>query len=174
MFVFLFCLFIFDYVIGIEYDAGVPVIDYQLLISEDAAIWGPEQTKFLFALEKVGFFVLTNHKIPKELMDESWQITKDFFDTELENKNSVPMTDEYMYGYTAAEILSRSETADGHAFKPDNKESFNMMIGSMKSSHESARWPVKPEKMGSVLTNYYREMEKNSCESFARSCESFR
>lgn len=152
-------LFLFN-CFAADYEAGVPVIDYQALISDDESMWSAESAKFLFALENVGFFVLTNHRIPKEVMDSAWEVTRQFFDTSLENKGSVAMTDEYMYGYTAAEILSRSETSDGHEFKPDDKESFSMLIGSATSTHDPARWPKEPENMGAVVTKYYREMEK--------------
>lgn len=34
------------------------------------------------------------------------------------------MSNDYMYGYTAAEILARSETKQGYDHQPDAKESF--------------------------------------------------
>ena len=65
--------------------------------------------KMLYAMEEVGFMVLTNHGIPKHVMDETWNRTRDFFDSPLENKEAVQMTKDYIYGYSADEILSKSE-----------------------------------------------------------------
>jgi len=139
-----------------DYHAGVPVIDYTELNSENNA---EELAKFKDALERVGFFVLTNHQIPKDIMDKTWDTTRRFFDTDVENKNTVEMTDEYMYGYTAAEILSRSEFDESDTFRPDDKESLNVMIGARNSSHASARFPPQPADMESIYVAYYRQLE---------------
>ena len=45
----------------------------------------------------LGFIAITNHGISKLLMDRAWNDTKSFFDSSQENKESVNMTDEYMY-----------------------------------------------------------------------------
>lgn len=146
-----------------NYNAGVPVINYTALISKKITIYKSEESKLLDSLEFVGFFVLTNHKIDKTLMNQIWNIARSFFDSNLNNKLAVQMNDEYMYGYTAAEILSRSETKEGYGLNPDDKESFNVMIGADGKHYESqyqAKWPPYPLNMKTIYTKYYRQLEK--------------
>jgi len=107
------------------YDAGIPVINFTALISGTESIYYAEESKLLNSLEFVGFFVLTNHKINRTVMNQMWNIARSFFDSNLDNKMSVQMNNDYMYGYTAAEILSRSETKEGYGLKLDDKESLN-------------------------------------------------
>ena len=84
-------------------------INYGHLISSQPWIRRQEEMKMLYAMEEVGFMVLTNHGISKQIMDDVWDRTRDFFDSPLENKESVQMTKDYIYGYSADEILSKSE-----------------------------------------------------------------
>ena len=84
-------------------------INYGHLVSSQPWIRQQEEMKMLYAMEEVGFMVLTNHGIPKHVMDETWNRTRDFFDSPLENKEAVQMTKDYIYGYSADEILSKSE-----------------------------------------------------------------
>jgi len=107
--------------------------------------------------------VLTNHKISQTVMNQMWNIARSFFDSRLKNKMSVQMSDDYMYGYTAAEILSRSETKEGYGLKLDDKESFNVMVGAAQKHYElqyQAKWPLYPLNIKTIYTRYYRQLEK--------------
>lgn len=144
------------------YDAGVPVINYTLLTSDDLFFLKIEENKLLSALENIGFFILTNHHMDQRIMGRMWNTARAFFDSDQNNKMAIQMNDEYMYGYTAAEILSRSETKEGYGHKPDAKETFNVMIGAKGKFYGSqyvAKWPPKPSNMEHTHIEYYREVE---------------
>ncbi|ETO28588.1 2OG-Fe(II) oxygenase family oxidoreductase [Reticulomyxa filosa] len=136
---------------------SLAVINYGHLKSAVPSIREFEEKKLLHALETIGFFVLTNHDVSKEIMDKAWNKTREFFDTSKENKMAVPMTKEYMYGYSADEILSRSETKNGYGLGSDQKETFQVFIGGPSTNRaKDVRWPVQPTDMQEAWTNYYR------------------
>ena len=111
----------------------------------------------MHALEEIGFVILTNHGISRKLLDSTWNITRDLFDTSYENKMKAPMTETYMYGYSAEEILSRSETKDGYGHEHDQKETFQAWIGAPNSNrNENVLWPPNPHNLELIWTQYYR------------------
>lgn len=146
-------------------------INYGHLISDQKWIRQQEEKKMLFAMEEVGFMVLTNHGIPKHIMDGTWNRTRDFFDSPLENKMAVAMTKEYIYGYSADEILSKSEdikyfkngTEDNAGDAPlanDQKEMFAAWIGAEGTKRmDGVKWPAQPDGLKESWTAYYRECE---------------
>lgn len=86
----------------------------------------------------------------KEIMDNAWNESILFFQSNLSNKESIPMTSDYIYGYSNSERLSNSDDIDldvdskdlangkgnssSNRIKStvDAKETFNVMIGSSK------------------------------------------
>ena len=84
-------------------------INFGHLKSSVPSIRQKEEEKMLYAMEHVGFMIITNHGISKYIMDDIWNQTKAFFDTSIENKHSVLQTEDYVYGYGADEQLSASE-----------------------------------------------------------------
>jgi len=147
-------------------------INYGHLISTQPWIRQQEEMKMLYAMEEVGFMVLTNHGIPKELMDDSWNKTRDLFDSPFSNKKAVEMTKEYIYGYSADEILSKSEaikyfqngSVDDSEPVPvanDQKEMFAAWIGAEGTNRlDAVRWPAEPLGLKESWTSYYRECEQ--------------
>ena len=137
-------------------------INYGHLKSSHPYIREKAEQQLLHAMENIGFIVLTNHGINHNIMDRMWNDTLLFFDSSFENKNSTPMTPEYMYGYSATEILSRSETDDksGHGYENDNKETFQAWIGAPNTGRDKlVKWPKYPKNLSNSWTNYYRECE---------------
>ena len=136
-------------------------INFGHLKSSHPYIRGKAEAQLLHAMENIGFMIVTNHNIPHDVMDEMWHETKSFFNSSNENKNSVPMTEEYMYGYSATEILSRSETESGHGYETDNKETFQAWIGAPNTGRDkNVRWPEYPLNLNTSWIKYYRECEK--------------
>lgn len=84
-------------------------INYGHLISRQNWIRKKEEDKMKYAMEHIGFMVLTNHGISKYIMDNVWNETRKFFDSSIDNKESVLMTKDYIYGYSADERLDLSE-----------------------------------------------------------------
>ena len=86
---------------------SLATINYGHLKSTNNIIKSREETKLLNALESIGFFILTNHGIDKNILDKSWEDTALFFRSSKDNKESVRQTPEYIYGYQDSEILSK-------------------------------------------------------------------
>lgn len=118
-----------------------------------------EEMRLKYAMESIGFFVITNHGINHEILDKAWNDSIAFFDSNQTNKNSVPMSKEYIYGYQNKEILSRSE-GDTNANSLDQKETFQVYIGASNTDrYKDVLWPKYPINMNRSWTAYYRELE---------------
>jgi len=141
----------------------VPVIDL-------GPFWdGGEAGKLEIAAEvnrvcrDIGFFAITNHRIPQSIIDEASTAAKTFFDLPAEDKCEVVMTKDYPYGYSGfgQEILSNSKQP-GKATPFDLKETFQVCIGPEGEGDGKTppKWPSKPAELKPSLTNYYRELEK--------------
>jgi isopenicillin N synthase-like dioxygenase len=82
------------------------------------------------ACEEVGFFIITNHGVPKPIIDRAWRSCRAYFDLPLHIKGAVDvaMTEAYPYGYcgVGGEILSKGkdyETGKVSVAAPDLKVS---------------------------------------------------
>ena len=62
------------------------------------------------ACREVGFLTIVDHGVPKEVIDTMWKQTIDFFDRPLAEKKTVPMTDDYPYGYQGMGMEVRHAT----------------------------------------------------------------
>jgi len=112
------------------------------------------------ALKEVGFFILTD--FPFNITSAGmWTVTNDFFSLPLHEKQKVPMTDTYPYGYQHLEILSKSELTTEENF-PDLKESFQIMLSSEKFASDDVRWPANFDRFKEEWIQDYRRMEKLS------------
>eukprot|EP01084_Bolivina_argentea_P090653 163314_1 len=135
-------------------------INYGHLTSKHPQIRLKEENKMLNAMEHIGFMVLTNHNISKYIMDDIWNTTKLFFDSSIENKLSIPMTKEYIYGYSANEILKQSEDGNTDDLMNDNKETLSFWIGAPNTNRlNNVLWPKEPLRLKDSYIIYYRECE---------------
>lgn len=118
------------------------------------------------ACEKVGFFMIKNHGILKETIQEAFDVSSAFFAEPVEEKEKIRMSPDYPYGYEASEILVASLGEKDKDKLPDLKETFNVCLGPKNSDpHESmpeAKWPEKPESVKIGLSKYYRALEELS------------
>eukprot|EP01083_Nonionella_stella_P074573 202337_1 len=136
-------------------------INYSHLKSRSSYFREREEKRLQQILETDGFFVLTNHGMDHEIMDRAWNDSVLFFDSSEENKFSVPMTDEYIYGYSNEEVLSQTEEDTEKESVMDNKETFQVWIGAENTNRsKDVLWSAYPQRMESSWTAYYRECEK--------------
>ena len=88
-------------------------------------------------------------------------ILRDIMD---ESENSGLMTEEYIHdhGYSATEILSRSETQTGHGYETDNfnnKETFQAWISAPNTGHDkNVRWPEYPLNLNASWIKHYQKI----------------
>eukprot|EP01033_Poteriospumella_lacustris_P000633 gene633-438_t len=122
----------------------VPIIDVSNLVKEDATL----DEKLVVAreigkaCEEVGFFVIVGHGVPKEIVDDIWASTREFFDLGDAEKNQyVYPQEEYPFGYSGigTEILSSGKAAENGEdngkveHPPDIKEMFSLGPASEKA-----------------------------------------
>ena len=86
------------------------------------------------AAEDIGFFVIVNHGVSQDLLDNMWKATAAFFDSTIEEKMElVKPQDEYPFGYSEfkGEVLSAGKAVekgkeDKNVAPPDLKEMFSL------------------------------------------------
>ncbi|XP_057451865.1 2-oxoglutarate-dependent dioxygenase 19-like [Lotus japonicus] len=75
-----------DVVVADELAASIPVIDLSLLTSNDPQIHAKAVHQLSKACAEWGFFMLTNHGIPEDLMEEVMKKSHEFHDLPMEEK----------------------------------------------------------------------------------------
>jgi isopenicillin N synthase-like dioxygenase len=151
----------------------VPIIDVSALIGSDATKKKETAMALRRACEDIGFFVVVNHGIPKEIVDACWRKTEEFFDSPMENKKLLisPDAAKDPYGYSAfgGETLSLGKTAEKEgedAAKKeapatgDLKEMFCIGPSDPGAQMAPRRLPARPEGFSSAWEMYYDEVHK--------------
>lgn len=114
------------------------------------------------ACEKVGFFILQNTQVPKEVIDNMFDVSLRYFQLPDEVKRQCGMSDDYPYGYEASETLVAS--LGGVSTVPDLKETFSLCLGPKNGTPHASmpkpRWPTEPVDIVEKMTAYYQEMER--------------
>jgi isopenicillin N synthase-like dioxygenase len=126
------------------------------------------------ACREVGFLIITGHNIPQATIDAAWEVSRRFFDLPTAAKTSVPMTDDYPYGYIGfgEELLQkgleanngdeRSENLRKIGTAPDLKESLQVCPGpetNPSPQMKAPQWHSEPADLKEKWTAYYRQLE---------------
>ncbi|KAG7964848.1 hypothetical protein I3843_09G191300 [Carya illinoinensis] len=86
----------------------IPVLDLSLLSKGDA-----EELKRLdLACKDWGFFQVINHGVASEVLQNTKDVTAEFFDLPLEEKNRYSMPSDDIQGYGHAYVVSEEQTLD--------------------------------------------------------------
>ncbi len=122
---------------GVEINREIPLIDMSAFASRK-----PEITESLWAAATdIGFFQLTNHGIPTDLIDEAFHASADFFALPSETKEQYPLKPGTNAGW---EYKSQIRPSTGTA---DQKESYQITLPRM-----SKLWPSGQETPGFKAT----------------------
>mmetsp|Transcript_13687 Transcript_13687/g.22426 ORF Transcript_13687/g.22426 Transcript_13687/m.22426 type:complete len:354 (+) Transcript_13687:77-1138(+) len=117
------------------------------------------------ACENYGFFATINHGVDTAIINDAWNVSKEFFDMESSVKQSVKMTDDYPYGYENYESLGRSisdaDNTTQHSLSPDSKETFSVgPLNSALSNMPPRKFPLNASSNFAPATAlYYSAME---------------
>lgn len=161
----------------------IPVIDIASLVqladgSADNASYASSNhlkcvvEQITHACETFGFFAVTNHGVDPTIIDSAWEASQVFFDADDDIKKSVPMSNDYPYGYESHESLGieRSAADDANAkantkksstLRPDSKETFSIgPIDPSISGMPSRKFPRDaPNNFDCALSKYFSVME---------------
>jgi len=145
----------------------VPVLDLQDWYGGSAEGRKKIAEEMRFACEKVGFFLVRNHRVAPSTIHATFDCCRRYFDLSKDEKEKIPMSKDYPYGYECAEVLVRSEEGKhgDDQQKSDLKETFTMCLGPKERKHptlKEPRWPEDPSDFTSTVTKYYREVEQVS------------
>jgi hypothetical protein len=158
---------------AVEAKSLVPVIDVSALMGSDATKKRETAMTMRRACEDIGFLVVVNHGVPKEVVDACWRKTEEFFDSPMEDKRQLVSEDAAKdpYGYSAfgGETLALGKAAEkeGEAAAKkkapvtgDLKEMFCIGPSNPGAQMAPRRFPTRPEGFASAWEAYYDEVHK--------------
>src|SRR5210317_2306257 len=150
----------------------IPIIDISPLVSLDcndckrgSKVATPELDNVIKAIRDacttVGFFAITNHGVDTATINNAWKSSQEFFDSDaISIKQSVPMTEDYPYGYENIEMLGIERNKESAT--SDSKETFSIgPADAVKSNMPPRKFPSSSGSSSSssgfevALTNYY-------------------
>lgn len=150
--------------------AVVPIIDISALNGSDTDAIQAVSQEIGRACEEIGFFIVVNHGIASDIVQQAWDQALEFFDLPLEEKKKHITDDEakYPYGYSVlgGEVLSRGKLLDEATKKTvrydigDVKEMMQMGPADQNSGMPARRMPHVPEGFAEAWAAYYEETNK--------------
>ena len=122
------------------------------------------------ACREIGFLMITGHRVPATLIDQTHAIARRFFGLPLEEKMRWAVTPERYRGYVACASEGLAYSLDSDT-PPDLRESFvtgpidvpadAYHYGSEGSPYFAPNlWPDAPAGLPALWESYYREMER--------------
>ncbi len=153
-------------------EPAIPVIDIHHFYAGSQADKERIAQQINQACEQIGFFCITGHSVPQSIIDEAFDISRQFFDLPLAEKLSVSVPPGAAYhGYTAiANSASLAKTLNGES-PPDLREYFYMgkddiPAGDAYYQTELARyffapnlWTESPPNFRTIINRYFQQME---------------
>jgi isopenicillin N synthase-like dioxygenase len=137
---------------------SIPVIDIAALVKNEPGAELHVAEKMSIAAHEAGFFYIRNHGVPQRLIDEAFRVAREFFQSALEDKNTVRITEEkrgYIEPYTGIMKLStkkdfRETFLWGREFDPETLDELKTvpLIG-------PNQWPAFLPEMKPVLNAYF-------------------
>jgi len=137
---------------------SIPVIDIAPLINDEPEARERVAEEIGIAANNVGFFYVRNHGVPQSLIDSAFRVSRRFFDSPLEAKNSVRVSEKkrgFIEPYTA--IMTGAKKRDfretflwGREFDAATLEALSdvPLIG-------PNQWPAFLPEMKTVLSEYF-------------------
>jgi isopenicillin N synthase-like dioxygenase len=149
---------------------SIPVIDLEPFISGTADGRASVPAAMREAAERIGFFAITGHGVPRTTMDALYEKAHAFFDLPLEEKQRVaPPTPDFPRGYKAVgfEALAAGNES---TTPPDLKEYYHFgrptipddpyfRGGDGRKHFFDNQWPREPVGFAEAADAYYRAME---------------
>ncbi|MBI3516116.1 MAG: isopenicillin N synthase family oxygenase [Proteobacteria bacterium] len=122
------------------------------------------------SLQELGFFVITDHGVPRGLIDATVTAANDFFDRPMDEKQAIrSQVQGSPRGYLPMGLETLASSL-GHKTPPDIKEGFGMgplgvaaekaVIAGIGATYTPNRWPARPSDFRDTVTAYYQAMER--------------
>ncbi len=142
----------------------VPVIDIAAARTGDPEARRAAASEIGVACEKVGFFMVTGHGVPQDLIDGIDQVSREFFYLPADEKNRIAIErGKATRGYRSSGLSTLGRGTD---LPPDLRESFvtgpEPVPGNAYHAQEGARrffaenrWPERPAALRGIYERYY-------------------
>mmetsp|Transcript_20923 Transcript_20923/g.30146 ORF Transcript_20923/g.30146 Transcript_20923/m.30146 type:complete len:326 (-) Transcript_20923:102-1079(-) len=142
-------------------DIVIPIIDLNPFINGNTQQRREVAMSIARACEDIGFFIIKNSGVDQRIIDDTWNVTTEFFDRpDSEKAELTKSQDEYPFGYTSigGEILSAgkaAETKQQSEALPDLKEMFSIGPSDPQAGMPPRLWPSNPPSFAEKWTEYY-------------------
>lgn len=152
---------------------AIPIIDISPFRKGDAAGVKEVVKAVRAACEQIGFFTITGHGVPPELIDRVYQNGKKFYDLPVEEKLKIEKAVGASYkGYTPMRSRTVGRSQDSK-LRPSLNESFAMGFNDVTDEpyfrspeagthFEPNVFPAQPADFKPAIIAYYHEMERLS------------
>lgn len=159
-------IFLYCVLDGVVQGVEVPIIDIGALRGDSENLKVDVATLILRACEDVGFFIIVNHGIDEQIVQNIWNSTYQFFDLpEHEKTKFIKPQHEYPFGYTklGGEILSAGKNVEIDSDKqalnaPDLKEMFSIGPKNPLAGLPPRIFPSIPMSFENTWDRYYDAM----------------
>lgn len=137
---------------------SIPVIDIAALVNDEPEAEMRAAEEIASAANEVGFFYVKNHGVPEELIDRTFRITRTFFESELELKNSAKVTEKkrgYIEPYTG--IMQHSTKRDFRETFLWGREFDEAVLAELEDVPliGANQWPAFLPEMKTTLNEYF-------------------
>ncbi|KAF2036815.1 Clavaminate synthase-like protein [Setomelanomma holmii] len=162
--------------IATAHDQGLPIIDISAFLDPEASGEARKVTAqaIYAACVNYGFFYLTGHGIPLDMLDEVISLAREFFALPLEEKNKIKRYDaggpeggDGARGYqglgenVTGGLQDMQEAIDFYAPWPQGKkESGNGKGGGVKTLQGESLWPERPRELRDVYEGYIERVKE--------------
>jgi isopenicillin N synthase-like dioxygenase len=150
----------------------IPVIDISLFYTGSQTEKKIIAQQINQACETIGFFCITGHSVAQSVIDEAFDVARQFFDLPLEEKLKISVPPGVAYhGYTGiADSASLAKTLDGES-PPDWREYFYMGKDDIPDDDDYYKtelasyffapnlWSDRPPNFRKVINEYFKQME---------------
>jgi isopenicillin N synthase-like dioxygenase len=149
--------------------SAIPLIDLDSFRTGGAAGKAPVVAAVRQACEEIGFFLITGHGVPEELVDRNYTLAKEFFDLPLQKKNEVKKPGpkvsrgySLLGGQNLAITVGNDAPSDLHETftvgRPDVDGSTYYTQGSGLTHFAPNLWPAEPVGFSEAVVEYYEAM----------------
>lgn len=154
----------------------IPLVDIAPIFGGDSDARCKMDAALIDACERVGFFYVTNHRVPEELQARMMKVTEDFFALPLDAKMDVVMTKSHAYrgyrpfGAIGADKTKKARGQEGFQIQRELSED-DPDVKAGKPLHAPNLWPKDQPELRAVMLDYYAAMEDLSMKlmrAFAR------
>jgi len=141
------------------FDTGlVPIIDLAPLRNGVPGAKEAVAHKIGDACSNIGFMAITGHGVPQHIIDEMWNVSREYFDFSVEEKSQeCRMTKDYPYGYMGLKEEQLSAGL-GQIRPADLKESFQIGPHDPRAGAAPRQFPSNPPGFANAWHNYYEAM----------------